>query len=91
MDREKAKRRDLTPQPQRDSRKQPMQRQTAMAEFAAKHDLSFGLSEAVGEGRREWSWTVGDLRRLRARKLVARPLSSEAFPPSNASFCRARG
>ena len=40
MDWEKAKRRELTPQPQRDTRKQQMQRQTAMAEFVAKHELA---------------------------------------------------
>ena len=40
MDWEKAKRRDLTPPLERDTRKQQMQRQTAMAEFVAKHELA---------------------------------------------------
>jgi hypothetical protein len=40
MDWEKERRRSLKPQRRRDTRKQQMQRQTAMADFVAKHDLS---------------------------------------------------
>ena len=40
LDWEKAKRRSLGPTPQRDTRKQQMHRQTAMAEFVAKHELA---------------------------------------------------
>jgi hypothetical protein len=89
MDWEKAKRRDLTTQPHRDTRKQQMQRETAMAKFVAKHDLSCfkcGLSEgAVGRDRREWSRPVGDLRQVRARQCVTR----DALRPRRAA-ARAR-
>jgi len=40
MDWEKAKLRDLASRPKPDTRRQQMQRQTAMADFVAKHDLS---------------------------------------------------
>jgi hypothetical protein len=40
LDWEKAKRRGIAPTPERDTRKQQMHRQTAMAEFVAKHELA---------------------------------------------------
>jgi len=40
LDWEKAKRGSLAPPPQRDTRKQQMQRQVALSEFVAKHDLA---------------------------------------------------
>jgi hypothetical protein len=49
MDWEKERRRSLKPQRRRDTRKQQMQRQTAMADFVAKHDLScFKCSRSKG-------------------------------------------
>jgi hypothetical protein len=46
---EKAKRRSLAPPPERDTRKEQTQRQTAMTGFVAKHDLAcFKCSSTEG-------------------------------------------